>query len=314
MGSIMKHYVGIDLGGTYVKGGVVNENGIIEKFGRIPTRRSEGAECVLKDIERLISDIISDGGYEISGIGMGIPGLVDAKRENIVKAANLGWENVKVADRLKRKFGCPVILSNDANAAGLGEARFGSGAKYSSSVFLTLGTGIGGAVIIDNKLYEGNKSAGAEIGHMVIRAGGNRCACGNEGCFETYASASALVRETRAAMMEHKDSKMWEKGSIDNVSGRTAFEYYFTDETAKKVVDEYIDNLSIGVINVANIFRPEAIILGGGIAKQGKFLTDRVKLKLDAGIFAGKLGPEVEILTASLDEAGVVGAASLNIN
>ena len=309
----MEYYVGIDLGGTYIKGGLVNTKGEIIKFARIPTQADKPAEYVLDDIERLIEDLLEGQSGKLMGIGMGIPGLVDGTRKNVVIAPNLHWKNVTVAARYEKKFGCVTTLSNDANCAGLGEARFGPGAKYSSSVFLTLGTGVGGAIIIDGKLYEGNACAGAEIGHMIIRAGGNQCACGNKGCYETYASASALVRETKKAMQANKNSKMWEVGSLDNVSGKTAFDYYEIDLTAKKVIDEYVENLTIGIINIANIFRPAAVILGGGVSKQGANLTDRVDKLLKAGIFAGNLGPEVKVLTASLTEAGVVGAASLNM-
>ncbi|MBP5177105.1 MAG: ROK family protein [Clostridia bacterium] len=309
----MKHYAGIDLGGTYIKGGIVDENGEIVKFGRVPTQAQQSADVVLGDIEGLIEDLLEGFDGKISGIGMGIPGLVDGSSSNVVLAPNLHWKNVPVADRLTKKFGCVTKLSNDANCAGLGEARFGTGAKYKTSVFLTLGTGVGGAIIIDGKLYEGNACAGAEIGHMIIRAGGNRCACGNKGCYETYASASALIRETKKAMQADPASKMWEVGSLDSVGGKTAFDYYEIDLTAKKVVDEYVANLSTGIINIANIFRPEAIILGGGVAKQGKTLTDKVQALLNEGIFAGTLGPKVKVLSASLKEAGVVGAASLNM-
>ena len=309
----MEFYVGIDLGGTYIKAGLVNTKGEIIKFARIPTQSSQPAEVVLNDIEMLIKELLEGQKGKLCGIGIGIPGLVDGTRKNVVIAPNLRWKNVAVAERYERKFGCVTTLSNDANCAGLGEARFGPGSKYRTSVFLTLGTGVGGAIIIDGKLYEGNACAGAEIGHMIIRAGGNQCACGNKGCYETYASATALVRDTKKAMEADKQSKMWEVGSLDSVSGKTAFDYYEIDLSAKKVVDTYVENLTIGIVNIANIFRPEAVILGGGIAKQGANLTDRVEKLLKASIFAGNLGPQVKILSASLAEAGVVGAASLNM-
>jgi len=310
----MRYYVGIDLGGTFVKGGLVDEKGEIIRFDSIPTRVEQPYDVVLSDIEGLISKLIEGNESSVCGIGMGVPGLVDATRNNIVIAPNLHWRNVPVGERLRKKFGCNVILSNDANVAGLGEARFGPGAKYGTSIFLTLGTGVGGAIIIDGKLYEGNACAGAEIGHMIIRAGGNQCACGNRGCYETYASASALVRETKKAMQANPNSKMWEIGSLDAVCGKTPFDYYKTDKSAKKVVDTYIKNLTTGIINIANVFRPEAVILGGGVAKQGAFLTDKVERLLKKGIYGGELGPEVKVLTASLKEAGVVGAASLNMD
>ena len=307
----MKYYVGIDLGGTFIKGGVVNEKGEIVKFERIPTRTELGADFVISDIENVIKQLVGEVGEKVEGVGIGVPGLIDSKKGEVVMSGNLKWKNVMIKDRLQPHFSFPVRIANDANAAGLGEIKFGSGKKYSTSVFLTLGTGVGSGIVIDGKLFEGNRSAGAEAGHMIINVGGNQCTCGNKGCFETYASATALIRETVAAMLNDRTSKMWEVGSIENVNGKTAFDYYDKDESAKKVIDEYVKNLSIGIINIANILRPEAIIIGGGVAKQGKNLSDRVQKLVDAGIFARELGPRVDVLTASLEEAGVVGAASL---
>ena len=309
----MNYYIGIDLGGTFIKGGLVRKNGTIVKFDYVPTRVASGVQVVLSDIEALIEKLTDKMNGKLAGIGIGVPGIVDGKKESVVLAPNLNWKNVPVTKRLEKRFNCPVDISNDANVAGLGEARFGAGSKYKNSIFLTLGTGIGGAIIIDGKLFEGNGAAGAEIGHMIIHAGGNPCACGSHGCFETYASATALIRRTVEEMEKHKESKMWQDGSTDKVNGKTAFSHYHDDETAKKVVDEYLENLSVGVINMANIFRPEAIILGGGVSKEGPFLSESVQKLLDKSIFAGKLGPKVEVVLASLKEAGVIGAASLNM-
>ena len=310
----MNYYVGIDLGGTFIKGGAVRRNGKIIKFDYVPTRVSSGVQVVLSDIEALIEKLIGGLKGRLMGIGIGVPGIVDGKKETVVLAPNLNWSNVPVTKRLEEKFGCPVTISNDANVAGLGEAKFGSAKKYKTSIFLTLGTGIGSAIIINGKLFEGNASAGAEIGHMIIQKGGHPCACGNRGCFETYASATALVRDTVEAMENDKSSKMWDDvGSTDKVNGKTAFAHYHDDATAKKVVDNYLENLATGVINIANIFRPEAIILGGGLSKEGAFLSESVQKLLDEHIYAVDLGPKVEVMLASVKEAGVVGAASLNM-
>ena len=307
----MKYYVGIDLGGTFIKGGIVDEKGTIVRFERVPTRTELGADFVISDIENVIKKLVNDLGEKVEGIGVGIPGLIDSQKGEVVMSGNLRWKNVMIKDKLQPQFDYPVKIANDANAAGLGEIKFGSGKKYSTSVFLTLGTGVGSGIVIDGKLYEGNRSAGAETGHMIIHRNGKQCTCGNKGCFETYASATALIRETVAAMLNDRTSKMWEIGSIENVNGKTAFDYYDKDEAARKVIDEYVNDLAIGIINIANILRPEAVIIGGGVAKQGKNLTDRVQNLVDEGIFARELGPRVIVLTASLEEAGVVGAASL---
>ncbi len=306
----MKYYIGIDFGGTFLKGGVVSENGEIVLFKRISTEKEKGVDGVLNNLKTLIDNLIEKFNGEISGIGMGIPGLIDSKNGIVVVSGNIKWENVKIVEMLKKYYNVPIKIANDANVAALGEAKFGVGEKYSSTVFLTLGTGVGGGIVIDGKLFEGNLSAGAELGHMIIRKGGKSCSCGSKGCFETYASATALIKKTKEEMRKNRDSKLWKLG-IENIDGKSAFDFEKIDKTAESIVDWYIKNLSIGVINISNIFRPEAIILGGGISKQGQPLADRVSAELNKYIFAKGYGPEVKVLIASLDEAGVVGASSL---
>ena len=165
---------------------------------------------------------------------------------------------------------------------------------------------------MDGKLIEGNKSAGAELGHSILVRGGEQCTCGRKGCLEAYASASALIRDTKRAMETHKDSKMWEIGSLDKVTGKTAFDYKETDEYAREVVDKYIQMLSEGIVNFANIFRPEVVILGGGVCAQGDELIRPLQALLNRDLFAGELGPQVKIVIAELENsAGLLGGAAL---
>ena len=179
-------------------------------------------------------------------------------------------------------------------------------------VMITLGTGVGGGIVAEGMLLEGNKSAGAELGHMVIVANGEQCTCGRKGCLEAYSSATALIRDTKRAMEAHKDSKMWEIGSLDKVTGKTAFDYRETDPYAKEVVDAYIEHLAFGITNVANIFRPETVLLGGGVCAEGDNLVKPLQKLLDRDIFAGELGPQVSIRIAELgNSAGLLGAAAL---
>ena len=179
-------------------------------------------------------------------------------------------------------------------------------------MLLTLGTGVGGGIVAEGQLLEGNKSAGAELGHSVIVAGGEQCTCGRKGCLEAYASATALIRDTKRAMEAHKDSKMWEIGALDKVTGKVAFDYKDTDPYAKAVVDGYIEKLACGITNMANIFRPQTVLLGGGVCAQGEVLTKPLQALLDKEIFAGDLGPQVEIRIAELENsAGILGAAAL---
>ena len=308
-----KVYIGIDFGGTSIKGGIVTADGKILYKSSVPTDAKEGVKKVISNIVKLIRDLEAHNDDEIQGIGIGIPGLIDGENGVVVVAGNLYWSDVHIVDELHKYFDYPIKITNDANAAALGEAKFGSGKNYKTSVFVTLGTGIGGGIVIDGKLYEGNKSAGGEIGHMIIHPHGEQCTCGNKGCWETYGSATAIIRETRRAMQAHKDSEMWKVGGLENVDGKTAFDYADVDEYAKQVVDEYIDNLSIGLINIANIFRPEVIIIGGGVANQGDSLILPLREQVKGWLFARSSGPNVGIIFASLKSAGIVGAAALNM-
>ena len=315
MTSIRKYYVGIDLGGTFIKGGIVDDLGNIITEAKVPTGAEGGSDAVAENIASLVSELIRSSGLESSdleGIGMGVPGMIDSKKGEVVYSNNLGWEHFMISDKVEALTGLRVKIANDANVAALGEARFGCGKDYKTTVFLTLGTGVGGGIVIDGKLYEGNRSAGAEMGHSVIVAGGERCTCGRRGCLEAYASATALIRDTKRAMEAHPESELWKIGSIENVNGKTAFDYKDTDPTARAVVDNYLEMLTVGIANIANELRPEAVILGGGVCAQGKALTEPLTRLLAREIYGADRGPKVEILIATLgNSAGLLGAAAL---
>lgn len=314
---IRKYYIGIDLGGTFIKGGIVDDTGRIVIQNKVPTESEKGAGKVATNIANLCKALLSNVNMtasDIVGIGMGVPGMIDSEKGEVVYSNNLGWEHFFISEEVEKQTGLPVKIANDANVAALGETKFGCGKDYQNTVMLTLGTGVGGGIIINGKLFEGNRSAGAELGHSVIVAGGEQCTCGRKGCLEAYASATALIRDTKRAMLADKNSKMWEIGSIDNVTGKTAFDYKDIDESARKVVDVYIEKLGIGITNLANEFRPEAVILGGGVCAQGDNLIKPLQEFVDREIFAGYKGPQVKILTATLENsAGILGAAALLI-
>ena len=311
-----RYYIGIDLGGTFIKGGIVNEKGEILLSDKTPTEVEKGDRGVAANIARLAKDLLSRQGIDISeveGLGIGSPGMIDSNEGNVVYANNLGWENFRICDELSRLLGgIKVKIGNDANVAALGEVRFGAARNYNSAVMITLGTGVGGGIVIDGKLVEGNMGAGAELGHIVIVKGGEQCTCGRRGCFEAYSSASALIRDTKRAMQAHPDSKMWEIGSLDAVTGKTVFDYAPIDAYAKEVLDSYIGHLACGLVNYANIFRPEVILLGGGVCAQGDNLIVPLQKLVDNEIYAGVKGPRVPILIAELENsAGLLGAAAL---
>ena len=311
-----KYYIGIDLGGTYIKGGIVNENGEILVSDKTPTEVEKGDKGVAANIAKLANDLLSRLGLtvkDVEGLGIGSPGMIDSAEGNVVYANNLGWENFRICDELSKLLGgVSVKIGNDANVAALGEVKFGAARNYNSAIMITLGTGVGGGIVIDGKLVEGNKGAGAELGHMVIVKGGEQCSCGRKGCLEAYSSATALIRDTKRAMEAHPDSKMWECGSLDKVGGRTVFDYAPIDVYAKEVLDSYIEHLACGLVNYANVFRPEVILLGGGVCAQGDNLIKPLQKAFDKEIYAGDKGPGVPILVAELENsAGLLGAAAL---
>ncbi len=315
MSEVRKYYVGIDLGGTFIKGGIVNDKGEIVVKDKVPTESEKGSEGVARNIAELTRSLLSAANMtasDVIGIGMGVPGMIDGNRGEVVYSNNLGWEHFFISDKVEKLTGLKVKIANDANVAALGETLFGCGKNYSNTVMLTLGTGVGGGIVIGGRLFEGNRSAGAELGHSVIVAGGERCTCGRLGCLEAYASATALIRDTKRKMTENPKSKMWEIGSLDAVNGKVAFDYKDTDASASDVVSGYIEKLGIGITNIANVFRPEAVILGGGVCAEGDNLILPLQKQLDRDIFAGEKGPGVEILIATLgNDAGILGAAAL---
>ncbi len=310
-----KFYVGIDLGGTFIKGGIVSENGEIILKDQTPTEVNKGADTVAANIAKLTDELLKKAKIDkadVVGIGLGSPGMIDSTLGTVVFSANCGMKDFPLANIVSKHTGLTVKIANDANVAALGEAKFGAAKGMQNVVMITLGTGVGGGVVADGKLLEGNKSAGAELGHMTVVAGGELCSCGRKGCMEAYSSATALIRDTKRAMTAHKDSKMWAIGDLEKVSGKTAFDYADVDVYAKEVVENYIEKLAVGLTNFANIFRPEALILGGGVCGQGETLTKPLQELLNRDIFAGTMGPAVPILTATLgNSAGLLGAAAL---
>ena len=316
MSTNCKYYVGIDLGGTFIKGGIVNGCGEIILCDQIPTEVDKGPDAVAGNIAKLAKMLLERTNLEISdvqGIGIGCPGMIDSGTGNVIYANNLGMIDFNIANKVSELLsGARVKVANDANVAALGEVKFGAAKEHNSAVMITLGTGVGGGIVDNGVLIEGNKGAGAELGHTVIHFGGEQCSCGRKGCFEAYCSATALIRDTKRAMEAHPDSKMWEIGDISKVSGKVSFDYADTDPYAKEVVDNYIENLACGLVNMANIFRPEVILLGGGVCAQGERLTNPLQELINRDIYAGTRGPEVKIIIAGLgNSAGLLGAAAL---
>lgn len=306
----MSLYIGIDVGGTTVKGAVIDRNGKLYGEGCVSTERGEK---IADDVAMLCNKLSAEFEGKIKGIGIGCAGVIDAENGTVVKANNLGLNNFPLAKIVEKESGLPVKITNDANAAALGEAKFGAGKDYRDSIFVTLGTGVGGGIVIDGKLFEGYKSAGAEIGHMVIERGGNRCSCGRLGCFEAYSSATALNKRTKWAMEENPGSAMWQVCTSETATGKVAFDFMDVDIAANEVVNWYIKYLACGLVNLANVFRPQVIILGGGVSAQKEKLIAPLQAALDRETFAAQYAP-VKVICATLGQAaGAYGAAALLI-
>ena len=308
------NYIGIDLGGTNIKGALVSAEGEILKEHSIPTRVDLGPEAVAGRIGQVIAQL-SDGESAVGGVGVGCPGTVDDASGIVRFAANLNFVNFDLRSALRAHTALPIHLGNDANAAALGEALFGCGRGAESTIVVTLGTGVGGGVVLDGKMLTGYTGAASELGHMVIRAGGEECTCGRRGCFEAYASATALIRETKRAMAAHPESRMHaaaeENGAVD---GRTAFiAAQRGDAAAQAVVDRYLDDLACGVANIVNIFFPEVIALSGGVANQGDTLLVPLRERVRALSYGSRYAvrhTRIELCTLGY-RAGVIGAALL---
>ena len=315
MTEIRKYYVGIDLGGTFIKGGIVDDLGNIIYSTKVPTESEKGQSGVAENIATLVNLLLQGTGLstdDVEGIGMGVPGMIDSKKGVVIMSNNLKWYDFHIAEKVKELTGLNVKIANDANVATLAEAKFGAAKNKQNVIMLTLGTGVGGGIIANGELIEGNLSVGAELGHAVVVKDGEPCTCGRRGCLEAYASATALIRETKKAMQKAPESLMWNVGSLDKVDGKTAFDYKDTDKSAAEVVKNYINTLATGITNYANIFRPEAVLLGGGVCAEGDNLIKPLQQIVDEEIFAGDAGPKVEVLIATLsNKAGTLGAASL---
>ena len=307
-------YLGIDLGGTNIAAGIVDDKGKIIRQGSTPTIATRPIDEIVKDMGELCLNLVKEEGLtldDITAVGLGCPGTVDNKNGIITYSNNIPMQNVPMRKMLEEYFpNKPINLENDANAAAYGEYIInGQGAE--SFIFITLGTGVGGGVILDGKLYRGFNCAGAELGHITLITGGQPCTCGKNGCWEAYASVTALIRETNEAMENAPESAMhkWVEEN-GKVSGRTASDCAKAgDATAQMVVDNYVRYVADGLVSIVNIFQPEKLSIGGGISKVGDYLLNPIKEFVSKYDY-NKYMPKTEITIATLfNDAGIIGAA-----
>lgn len=310
-------YVGVDVGGTNIKIGLVDIKGTILADNFIRTDKSKDYKGILDDIVADIKLLCNEAGvdyHDIGGIGVGVPGVVDSRTGTVSYSANLGWRDVPLVHGLEVASGIHAEAANDANCAAWGEYKFGSCRSMDNVILITLGTGVGSGIIIDGRLFDGVASAGGEAGHMIIVKDGKQCNCGLKGCWECYASASALISQTEEAMKKYPDSILRDVAEKEGkISGRTAFiAAEKGDKAGKEVVENYIDYIATGLINLGNIFHPNAIIIGGGVSNEGAALIEPLEEKVNEGLLASEHNPKVRIIGASLgNKAGLIGAAAL---
>ena len=311
-------YIGIDVGGTNLKAGLVNERGEIVHTERIPLGPWEGEERFAARLAELAFAAAEEGGAapgEVRSVGMGFPGIVSEERGELAYITNIPIRDMKLRALFQRHWNLPVHLGNDANCAALGEYHAGAGKGCRSLVVVTLGTGVGGGIVLDGKILEGFNGTGGEVGHMVIVPDGRACNCGRKGCWEQYASANALKRMAREGMERDRNSLMWRLtgGDPSAVEGYTPFDAARRgDETAKQVCGEYIGYVALGAANLINILEPEMLAFGGGVSAQ-EDLLDAVRARIEEESFAGNASvPMTRVTRCALgNDAGIIGAALL---
>lgn len=313
----MKYYVGIDLGGTNIVAGVVDENYNIIAKASTKTNCPRPEKAIADDMAKMAIEAVKNAKLtmdQIEWIGVGTPGIANSETGIIEYSNNLGFKDTPMVKYIQETIDKPVFIENDANAAAYGEFVAGAAKGAKNAVCITLGTGVGGGIIIDGKIYSGSNFAGAEIGHTVIEVDGAQCSCGRKGCFEAYSSATGLIRMTKEAIAEHPDCIMAqsekEKGKV---TARTSFDCMRAgDKYAKAVVDKYIKYLAAGITNTINIFQPDILCIGGGVCNEGDPLLLPMKELVAKEVYTRNSPKNTEIVIAKLgNDAGIIGAAFL---
>ena len=315
----MGYYMGIDLGGTNIKAGVVDDAFRIIGRAKAKTGIPRPAEEVMDAMAECAKAAAADAGVpweQIRQVGVGVPGTANEETGVVEYANNLLFENVPMREYLQKRLHKEIDITNDANAAALGEVLAGAARGASNAVAVTLGTGVGGGIIIDGRLFTGFHYGGAELGHMGIVLGGRKCTCGRRGCLEAYASATGLIRSTKEAMEAFPDSLMWElaRENGGNVSGRTAcLAAGRGDAAAQAVVNDYIQHLGYGLASIINILAPEILVIGGGVSNEGENLLRPLVECVRPQLYIRTPEKQTRIVLATLgNDAGLIGAAFLS--
>lgn len=317
----MRLFLGIDLGGTNIAAGVVDERGRILKKHSVRTGTAQPFEDLVSDIARTAYQAAELAGVkieEISSVGLGTPSLINPKTNLLVNANNLGWRNVPLPQELGKHFPVPLYIRNDADCAALGEVLAGAAGEYENALMITLGTGLGGGVIMNRRIFNGCGHMGAELGHTKLVYNGVQCTCGQYGCVESYASATALIRQAREAVSAHPESLMAAMcgGDLSGMDARIPFEAAGKgDRAAEMVVDQYVSYLAAGLSSFVVIFRPQVILIGGGISNEGERLLRPLNEKLFQCTYGAREIGVPQVIRAGLgNDAGIIGAALLELS
>ena len=316
------YYIGIDLGGTNIAVGIVNEACEMIKKGSVPTGRLRSFSEITKDMGALCKQLMHEAGIldaEIVAIGIACPGSIGLDGKSVGYANNIPSLNGEpLCDVMNQYFpAAKVYIANDADAAAYGEMICGAAKGEKDVIMITLGTGVGGGIIIDGKIYAGFNNAGGELGHMVIVADGAPCTCGRCGCWEGYASATALIQQTAETIKQFPESVIHEmiQGDIANITGKTAFDALQQGDAAGgAIVEQYVEYVGIGAANLINIFQPKKLVVGGGVSKAGEPLLAPLRQYVRKNTYGVEIDgiPRTEIVEAVLgNDAGIVGAAML---
>ncbi|MCL2507970.1 MAG: ROK family protein [Oscillospiraceae bacterium] len=310
--------IGIDLGGTNIAVGVIGDDLKIIGRGKMKTNLPRDPEPIFDDMAKACFMAVENAGLtmdDIASVGIGAPGTINKDTGIIEFSNNFAFEKIPARRMLSERLGGKAVyIDNDANCAALGEAVAGVGNGVKSFVAITLGTGVGSGIVIDGKLVTGINFAAGEMGHTVIMVNGEPCNCGRRGCWESYASATALIRQTKAAMEQNPDSAMWElAGSLDEVNGRTSFDAMRKgDQAAREVVEAYIYYVAAGIINIVNALQPEIVCVGGGIGHEGEALLEPLRKHVERERYSIYASKQTRIEAAVLgNDAGIFGAALL---
>lgn len=313
------YYIGIDVGGTAIKGGIVDENGVVIIKDSVTTDAGQSSDDNVRDIAALVKKLLTASGTdenEIVALGMGVPGTVDPDDYKIFYTCNILFRDYDFVKEFGKYYSFPVCIGNDADCAVIGEAVFGKMKGVKNAVIVTLGTGVGTGTLVNGTLVSGFRGAGGEGGHTVIRMGGEKCGCGRRGCWEAYASATALIRDTKRAIEKHPESLLREfAGKEGKVSGRTAFDAYEAgDAAAKRLISRYVRYVGEGLVNIGNYIRPEIIFIGGGISNAGDFFIRKLQSYVTRYSYGGRRNPYIKVMKATLgNDAGIIGAAALPV-